>query len=114
MPRRLCQGAQRRRAPAAVRAASRRLRARPSTSTGPAPAPSVAQAVADRVGGDAPWPRARAASSVVAEREPRGERRGVRAARAVRGAVGVALARELDDALAVEEHVGRLARGARR
>ena len=33
---------------------------------------------------------------------------GVRAARAVRGAVGVALARELDEPLAVEEQVGRL------
>ena len=49
-----------------------------------------------------------AASRIVAEREPRGQRRGVRAARSVRGAVGVALAGQLDDALAVEEDVGRL------
>ena len=52
--------------------------------------------------------RARRLERVVAERQLRGERRRVRAARAVRGAVGVALAGDLDERVAVEEHVGRL------
>ena len=54
----------------------------------------LAQAVAHRLGRDAPSPRAAASSGVEAERQVRRERRGVRAARAVRGAAGMALARD--------------------
>ena len=50
---------------------------------------------------------ARGRERLVAERQARRERRGVRAARAVGGAVGVALARQLGERRAVEEQVRR-------
>ena len=65
----------------------------------------AAQAVADRLRGDALAPSRAASSSVVAERELRGERRRVRAARAVGGAVRVALAGISSERRAVEEDV---------
>ena len=58
----------------------------------PRPVADLAQAVADRLGGDLARPRA-ASSGVLAEGQERGQRRGVGAAGAVRGAVGVALRR---------------------
>ena len=58
----------------------------------PGAGPDGAQAVADRLRRDA-LGLARRGLEVVAQRQPRGQRRGVRAARAVRRAVGVARAR---------------------
>src|SRR6478672_13126165 len=63
----------------------------------PGAGPEIAQAVAHRIGGHALC-RPRRRLEVVAEREPGGERRGVRAARPVRGAPAVARAGDLDDA----------------
>ena len=94
-------------------AARRRPRAlsggarQPEDVDGPGAGPDRAQAVADGLRGDA-LGLARGGLEVVAERQPRGQRRGVRAARAVRGAVGVARPGELDHALAVEDDVDRL------
>src|SRR5512133_1285159 len=67
----------------------------------------LAQPVADRLGGDA-LGLARGGLEVVAPREARGERRRVRAARAVGRAVGIARAGELVRARAVEDHVDGL------
>ena len=64
-----------------------------------------AQAGADRRRGELAGP-ARRLQRGLAERQPRGERRGVGAAGAVRGAVGMARARDRHRLGAVEEEVG--------
>ena len=70
-------------------------------------APDPAQAVANRAGRDRAGGAGRL-ERAVAERQVSGQRRGVGAAGAVRGAVGVPLARDQVDAVAVEQHVGGL------
>ena len=66
-----------------------------------------AEAIAHRLCGHLLRDRRRL-ERIVAPREPRGEHRRVSAPGSVRGTGGVALARELDEALPVEEHVDRL------
>ena len=68
--------------------ARQRARAR-GRRPGPAPAPMLAQAVADRLRGDLARP-ARGVGELLAAGEERRQRRGVGAAGAVRGAVGIA------------------------
>src|SRR3954469_10636408 len=94
--------------------AERRVRAPSATRAGQAEdvgragaGPDRAEAVADGLRGDAFGLPSRG-FEVVAERQPRGQRRGVRAARSVRRAVGVARPGQLHDALAVEDDVDRL------
>ena len=66
----------------------------------------AAQPVADRLG-RYPLGPSRRLERLEAERQVRGQRRRVRAARPVRGAVGMALAGDLDEPVAVEEEVRR-------
>src|SRR5882724_594336 len=81
--------------------------AHPKDVHGPGPGPQLVQPVAYCLRGD----RARHACGLerlVAESEARRQHRRVRTARAVRGSVGMAFARELDDLITVEEHVRAL------
>src|SRR3954451_25495996 len=71
------------------------------------PAADLAQPVPDRFAGDRACCLGRL-ERAEAEREMRGQRGRVRAARAVSSAVGVALARDEVELLAVEEDVGGL------
>ena len=96
----------RRRAPS--RRQRGRARGRRARRRGRRPRPMLAQPVAHRPRRDRLRAARAASSGVEAEREVRREHRGVRAAGAVRGAVGVALAGDLDEPLAVEEDVDRL------
>src|SRR3954447_9733399 len=73
----------------------------------PGAAADLAQAVPDRLRRD-PLGLAGRRLEVLTERQAGGKGGRVRAAGAVRGAVGVPLARDLDERVAVVEHVDRL------
>src|SRR3954453_9320609 len=97
-------------APARHRSASRSSgparAANPERVDWPRAGAEPAQAVADGLGGDA-LGLARGGLEVVAPGQARGERRRVRAARAVRSAIRIAGSGELVCALAVEDDVDR-------